>query len=52
MVDEDTGVVTTAGVFNGQSGTKYEIRVRAFDNLGNPPSLSTSNVMTVSNLTL
>ena len=32
IVDRDSGVVTTADVFNGQTGTRYTIPVRAYDN--------------------
>ena len=48
LVVRDTGVVTSSGIFIGASGTKYEVTVRATDNLGAPPSISTTATMTVS----
>ena len=47
LVDRDTGVVTTAGVFRGLTGTRYNVEVRAFDNFGNSPSFSTAANMEV-----
>ena len=47
LIDRDTGVVTTAGIFKGLSGTVHVVEVRAFDNLGNSPSLSTTSMMQV-----
>lgn len=49
VVDAD-GEVTTAGVFRGLSGNTLSVTVRAFDNLGQPPSHSTPGTMTVSEL--
>ena len=48
IVDRDSGVVTTADVFHGQTGTRFTIPVRAYDNKGVQPSLSTTNSLIVS----
>ena len=48
VVDLDTGVVTTVGIFKGQSGTSLEVVVRAFDNFGTPPTQSSTGTMIVS----
>lgn len=48
LVDRDTGVVTTAGVFTGLSGTRHEVTMRAFDNFGIVPTFSATDVMIVS----
>lgn len=47
LVDIDDGVVTTGGSFRGRSGNIDEISVRAYDNLGNVPTLSTMDTMMV-----
>lgn len=47
LIDSETGVVTTAGVFKGLSGTVHEVEVRAFDNFGNLPSLASTAKMMV-----
>lgn len=48
VVDRDTGVITTAGVFRGQSGMTLQVQVRAFDNFGIPPTQSTTATLSVS----
>ena len=48
LVDRDSGVVTTSGVFTGLSGTRYTIEIRAYDNKGVQPSLSTTTSLVVS----
>ena len=48
VVDQDTGDVSTAGVFRGLSGTTLQVQVRAFDNFGIPPTLSTVDTLSVS----
>ena len=48
LVVLDSGVVTSSGIFRGSSGTKYEVMVRATDNPGDSPRLSTTDIMTVS----
>ena len=48
LVDRDSGVVTTSGVFQGLSGTRYTITIRAYDNKGVQPSLSTTTSLIVS----
>ena len=47
LVDRDSGDVTTAGVFSGLSGARHEVTVRAFDNLGNTPTLTATATMIV-----
>ncbi len=47
LVDRDTGVVTTAGVFTGLSGIRHEVTMRAFDNFGQAPTFSTTDIMIV-----
>lgn len=47
MVDRETGDVTTAGFFKGQSGSSLEIDVRAYDNFGMAPTQSTNGILTV-----
>ena len=48
VVEKDTGEVTTAGVFRGQSGTSLAVQIRAYDNFGMPPTQSNSSILTVS----
>ena len=48
VVDENTGIVTTAGVFRGLSGTQHEVEVEARDNKGVDPFFSASGTITVS----
>ena len=48
LVDRDTGVVTTAGVFTGLSGTLDMVKVRAYDNFGEVPTFATEANMEVS----
>jgi len=48
LVDRDSGVVTTSGVFTGLSGTRYTVTIRAYDNKGVQPSLSTTTSLVVS----
>ena len=48
LVDRDSGVVTTSGVFQGLSGTRYTVAIRAYDNKGVQPSLSTTTSLVVS----
>ncbi len=48
LVDRDTGVVTTAGVFSGLSGTRQEVTMRAYDNFGKVPTFSSMEIMIVS----
>ena len=48
VVDRDTGVITTAGIFRGQSGNTLTAQVGAFDNYGMPPTLSTTATFSVS----
>lgn len=52
VVDRDTGVVTTAGIFKGQSGITLEVQVRAFDNFGIAPTLSTLSILSVSYISM
>ena len=47
VVDRDSGVVTTAGVFADLSGQIDRVEVEAFDNFGNPPTNRRSGVLTV-----
>lgn len=48
LVDRDTGIVTTAGLFTGLSGTNNQIMVRAFDNFGLVPTFTTNDILNVS----
>ena len=48
-VSRESGDVTTTGNFKKQSGSSLEFEVRAFDNYGHPPSLSTNKTLTVRN---
>ena len=48
VVDGDSGVVTTAGVFTGLSGTIHNVEVEAFDNFGIPPTNRRTGILTVS----
>ena len=48
VVDRDSGVVTTAGVFTGLSGTIHNVEVEAFDNFGIPPTNRRTGIVTVS----
>ena len=48
VVDQDTGVVTTAGVFRGLSGETIDVQVRAFDNFGVSPTEFTIDTLSVS----
>ena len=50
VVDRDSGVVTTAGVFTGLSGTIHNVEVEAFDNFGIPPTNRRTGILTVSEL--
>ena len=43
-----SGVVTTAGVFTGLSGTIHNVEVEAFDNYGIPPTNRRTGIVTVS----
>ena len=52
VVDRDTGVVTTAGIFRGLSGMTLQVQVRAFDNFGKPPTQSTLATLSVSDTVL
>lgn len=52
VADRDTGEVTTAGIFRDQSGTTIDVEVRAFDNLGMPPTQQTIAILSVSDLKL
>ena len=47
VVQQNTGEVVSAGVFRGQSGDTISVNVRAFDNFGLTPSLSTIDVLSV-----
>ena len=48
VVDRDSGVVTTAGVFTGDSGVIHSIEVEAYDNFGIPPTNRRTGILTVS----
>ena len=48
VVDRDSGVVTTAGVFTGLSGVIHRVEVEAFDNFGIPPTNRRTGILTVS----
>ena len=48
VVDRDSGVVTTAGVFAGMSGTIHNVEVEAFDNFGIPPTNRRTGILIVS----
>ena len=50
VVDRDSGVVTTAGVFAGLSGTIHNVEVEAYDNFGIPPTNRRSSEMNVSQI--
>ena len=50
VVDRDSGVVTTAGVFAGLSGTIHNVEVETFDNFGIPPTNRRTGILTVSYL--
>lgn len=52
VVDQDTGVVTTAGVFRGLSGETINVQVRAFDNFGVTPTEFTIDTLSVSAIVL
>ncbi len=48
VVDVDTGVMTSAGLFRGLSGTRHEVQVEARDNKGDDPYLAANDTMVVS----
>lgn len=48
VVDRDTGAVVTAGIFRGRSGEIDRFTVRAYDNMGEIPSLSATAILSVS----
>ena len=50
VVDRDSGVVTTAGVFTGLSGVIHRIEVEAYDNFGLPPTNRRTGILTVSHV--
>ena len=50
VVDRDTGVVTTAGVFTGLRGVIHRVQVEAFDNFGITPTNRRIETMTVSSI--
>ena len=41
VIERDTGILSTVAVFHDKVGTMYTARVRAYDNYGVTPSLST-----------
>ena len=50
VVDRDSGVVTTAGVFTGLRGVIHRVQVEAFDNFGITPTNRRTGIMTVSSI--
>ena len=50
VVDRDSGVVTTAGVFAGLSGTIDRVEVEAYDNFGIPPTNRNVSMLNVSHV--
>ncbi len=50
VVDRDSGVISTAGVFTGLSGEIHNVEVEAFDNFGIPPTNRRMGILTVSRL--
>lgn len=48
-ISRETGNIVSNQISQGKAGSSFKYEVEAYDNKGKPPSLSTSQVITVRN---